>query len=113
MDVEAFHEPDATHAEAIVRCTDFSRNLRNDSRPGPTKVGTPNGLTVPMPAEKGRRFSMKLTRNRNLYNADCNTIFYTPELWQPEGGRFSAKAVHRFVDTLADGGVDTLLINPN
>lgn len=56
---------------------------------------------------------MRLSTNRCLYNADCNTIFYTPELWQPQGGRFSSKAVHRFVETLADGGVDTLLINPN
>lgn len=56
---------------------------------------------------------MKLTRNRNLFNADCSTIFYNPKLWQPEGGPFSAKAVHRFVDVVADSGVDTLLINPN
>lgn len=56
---------------------------------------------------------MKLTRNRNLHNADCNTIFHTPELRQPEGGRFSSGAIHRLVAALADGGVDTFLINPN
>jgi hypothetical protein len=56
---------------------------------------------------------LKLTRHRNLYNADSCTIFYTPELWQPEGGRYSTRAIERFVKTLAGGGVDTLLINPN
>jgi hypothetical protein len=34
-------------------------------------------------------------------------------MWQPEGGAYSAKAIHRFVDLLADSGVDTFLINPN
>jgi hypothetical protein len=48
-----------------------------------------------------------------LYNADCNTFFYNPPQWQPEGGPYSAKVAHRFVDLLADSGVDTLLMNPN
>ena len=57
---------------------------------------------------------MRLTQNRNLFNADCSTIFaYAPQRWQPEGGRFSAKAAHRFVDVMAESGVDTLVINPN
>src|SRR5207253_2416700 len=51
--------------------------------------------------------------HRNLYNADCNTYFYNPELWQPEGPPYSARAIQRFVDRLADSGIDTLLANPN
>ncbi len=49
----------------------------------------------------------------NLFNGDSCTYFYNPELWQPEGGPYSAKAIHRFVDLLADSGVDAFLINPN
>ena len=54
-----------------------------------------------------------LARHRNLFNGDTCTYFYNPEKWQPEGGPFSAKAVHRYVDVLADNGVDTFLINAN
>lgn len=50
---------------------------------------------------------------RNLFNGDCNFFFYNPELWQPEGGPYSAKAIDRCVAQLATCGVDTLLINPN
>ncbi|WP_135554955.1 hypothetical protein [Paenibacillus cymbidii] len=52
-------------------------------------------------------------RHRNLYNADTCVYFYNPEKWQPEGGPYTAKAVHRYVDTLADNGIDTFLINAN
>ena len=54
-----------------------------------------------------------LSAHRNLFNGDCNFLFYNPELWQPEGGAYSARAVHRFIDLLANSGVDTLLVNPN
>lgn len=54
-----------------------------------------------------------LTKHRNLFNGDSCVYFYNPELWQPEGGPYSAKAIHRYVDLLADSGVDTFLINPN
>lgn len=50
---------------------------------------------------------------RNLFNGDCNFFFYNPELWQPEGGRYRSAAIHRCVRRLADGGIDTLLVNPN
>jgi len=57
---------------------------------------------------------MKLSRNRNLFNADCSTIFaYAPQLWQPDGGRFTVEAPRRFVDVMAASDVDTLVINPN
>jgi hypothetical protein len=51
--------------------------------------------------------------HRILFNGDCNTFFYNPKLWQPEGGPYSAKVAHRYVDLLADSGVDTFLVNPN
>ena len=54
-----------------------------------------------------------LAPHRNLFNGDSCTYFYNPELWQPEGGPYSAKAIHRYVNKLADSGVDTFLINPN
>ena len=39
-----------------------------------------------------------LARHRNLFNGDTCVYFYNPEKWQPEGGPFSAKAIHRYVD---------------
>lgn len=56
---------------------------------------------------------MKRPPARNLFNGDCNFLFYSPELWQPEGGPYAAKAIHRFVALLATSGVDALLVNPN
>jgi len=56
---------------------------------------------------------MRLTKHRNLYNGDFGVFFWNSEMWQPEGGPYSARAIHRFVDILADSGVDTFLINPN
>lgn len=55
----------------------------------------------------------RLTAHRNLFNGDCNFLFYNPELWQPEGGAYSARAIQRYLGAIADSGVDTLLINPN
>lgn len=52
-------------------------------------------------------------RRRNLFNGDCNFFFYNPEIWQPEGGRYRAEAIHRYVRAIAESGVDALLINPN
>jgi hypothetical protein len=56
---------------------------------------------------------MNRARVRNLFNGDCNFLFYNPELWQPEGGPYGAKAIHRYVARLAGSGVDALLVNPN
>jgi hypothetical protein len=55
---------------------------------------------------------MDLAQHRNLYNGDWGTLFWSPGLWQPEGGPYSVKAIHRFVDLLADSGVDTFLCSP-
>ncbi|MBP6506249.1 MAG: hypothetical protein KA257_01680 [Opitutaceae bacterium] len=71
----------------------------------------------------------------NLFNGDSCVFFYNPEKWQPEdfklqqvvnarsgildpgsrpvGGPFKASAIHRYVDLLADSGVDTFLVNAN
>ena len=54
-----------------------------------------------------------LARHRNLFTGDSCVYFYNPELWQPEGLPYTAKAIHRYVDLLADSGVDTFLSNPN
>ena len=71
-----------------------------------------------------------LTRHRNLYNGDSCVFFYNPEIFQPEdfttvpdpadprtrllqGGPFKAKAIHRYVDKLADNGIDTFIVNAN
>jgi hypothetical protein len=55
----------------------------------------------------------RLEKHRNLFTGDSCVYFYNPELWQPEGLPFTAKAIHRYVDLLADSGVDTFLSNPN
>jgi hypothetical protein len=57
--------------------------------------------------------AISLARHRNLFTGDSCVYFYNPELWQPEGLPYSAKAIHRYVDLLADSGVDTFLSNPN
>ncbi|MSU66599.1 MAG: hypothetical protein EXS38_10970 [Opitutus sp.] len=54
-----------------------------------------------------------MNSHRNLFNGDCNFLFYNPELWQPEGGPYHVRAIQRYVDLLASSGIDTLLINPN
>lgn len=56
---------------------------------------------------------MKRPPVRNLFNGDCNFLFYNPELWQPEGGPYGPQAIHRYVARLAASGVDALLVNPN
>ena len=56
---------------------------------------------------------MRLTTHRNLFNADVNTMFYHPGMLQPEGGRYSKKAIHRYVDLIADSGADTFINNVN
>lgn len=74
-------------------------------------------------------------RHKNLFNGDTCVFFYNPEKWQAddysfkivknprtgklnaketlEGGPFAAKAIHRFVDELADNDIDTFVINAN
>ena len=52
-------------------------------------------------------------RHRNLFNGDTCTFFYNPEIWHPESGPYTAKAIYRYVDVLADNGVDTFLVNAN
>ncbi len=59
------------------------------------------------------RSAVSLARHRNLFTGDSCVYFYNPELWQPEGLPYSAKAIHRYVDLLADSGIDTFLSNPN
>ena len=54
---------------------------------------------------------MKL-KNRNLLNADSCAFFYSPDVWQPEGGPYSAKAVENQIKLIADSGIDTYIINP-
>lgn len=73
--------------------------------------------------------------HRNLFNGDTCVFFYNPEMWQPAdfsvktvqnprtgkmntkptlvGGPFSAKAIHSYVDELANNGIDTFVINAN
>ncbi len=39
-------------------------------------------------------------------------MFWNPEMWRVDPDRYTAGAIHRFVDNLADHGVDTLVISP-
>ena len=56
---------------------------------------------------------MTPTKNRHLFNGDFGCMFWNAEMWQPDGGPYTAAALRRYVDTLADNGVDTFIINPN
>ena len=64
-------------------------------------------------AESTSAPTRRLASHRNLFNGDCNFLFYNPELWQPQGGPYSVHAIQRYIGVLADSGVDTLLVNPN
>lgn len=51
--------------------------------------------------------------HRNIFNGDTCVYFYNPVKWQPEGGPFTTKAIHRYVEELANSGIDTFAINAN
>lgn len=71
-------------------------------------------LPPPLPAaEATAGGSRGLAAHRNLFNGDCNFLFYNPELWQAPGERFGVPAIERYLRTIADSGIDTLLVNPN
>ncbi len=89
------------------------------------RAATVNDRATTKPA--GDRLSR---RHRNLFNGDSCTFFYNPEIYQPEdfslqadpqdpatkivrGGPFKPIAIRRYVQRLADSGIDTFLINPN
>ncbi|MEJ7609094.1 MAG: hypothetical protein WKF37_23185 [Bryobacteraceae bacterium] len=59
-----------------------------------------------------RGAAKELASHRNLFTGDSCTYFYNPEIFHPEGLPYTAKAVHRYIDLLADNGVDTFLCNP-
>lgn len=71
------------------------------------------GVTAAFAAPSPASATDLLARHRNLFTGDSCVYFYNPELWQPEGLPYTAKAIHRYVDLLADSGVDTFLSNPN
>ena len=66
---------------------------------------------APRPAGPGPR--ARLRSHRNLFNGDCNFLFYNPEFWQPPGTPYRAETIHRYIRFMAANGVDTLLVNPN
>ncbi len=88
-------------------------SLPEPLRGGEAKPGT-TAPSPPVPRRAGADAEARVTaRHRNLFNGDTCVYFYNPEKWQPEGGPFSAKAIHRYVDELADNGIDTFVINAN
>ncbi|CAG5002348.1 hypothetical protein DYBT9275_02872 [Dyadobacter sp. CECT 9275] len=98
----------------------------------PGIFGDNSGLLRDSVSEKKEPLSKK---HKNLFNGDTCVFFYNPEKWQPgdytfkrvinprtgklntketlQGGPFAAKAIHRFVDELADNDIDTFVINAN
>jgi len=54
-----------------------------------------------------------LGEHRNLFNGDFGVYFWKPEQLEPEGKPFTAGTIRRFVDLLAESGVDTYVMNPN
>ena len=69
--------------------------------------------STPAPPTPPRARDALTARHRNLFNGDTCVYFYNPEKWQPEGGPFTAKVIHRYVDALADNGIDTFVMNAN
>ena len=74
---------------------------------------TPTAASQPSPPQISPAANRVTARHRNLFNGDTCVFFYNPEIWHPEGGPYSARAIHRYVDVLADNGVDTFLVNAN
>ena len=56
--------------------------------------------------------SFDRSKHRNLFNGDCTFLFFA-DVYQAVPGPYTADVFHRYVDLLADSGVDTFLINPN
>lgn len=65
------------------------------------------GLAEPPNAPAGR-----LPGHRNLFNGDCTFLFGDSFTSDPQA-RYDKQDLHRFIDLLADSGVDTYLQNPN
>ncbi|MBT4608546.1 MAG: hypothetical protein HOM68_11510 [Gemmatimonadetes bacterium] len=53
------------------------------------------------------------SKHQVIFNGDWGAMFWAPNLWQPEGGPYSARALHSFVELLAENQVDTYAISPN
>ena len=68
------------------------------------------GVTATTPASKSS--APRLPAHRNLYNGDCTFLFMGEYMADPEGPR-TAEDLHRFIDRVADSGVDTYLQNIN
>lgn len=92
----------------FLRTTAFGATLATSlTRP----AGAANAERPLQPDASSRQ---RLTaKHRNVFNGDTCTYFYNPEIYHPESGPYTAKAIHRYVDRLADSGVDTFAINAN
>jgi hypothetical protein len=55
----------------------------------------------------------ELSRHRMLYNGDCDFLFGDEFYVGSPDAKFTKEPLHRFIDLLADSGVDTYLCNPN
>lgn len=57
---------------------------------------------------------MNLSRHRNLYNGD-STFLFVGSIYNPRGkdAPYTAEVFHRFIDLIADSGIDTYIQNPN
>jgi hypothetical protein len=59
---------------------------------------------------------MQSPSHRNLFNRDCDLVFYqfrNRPKDEPLTAQAAVKAIQRSVDVLADNGINTLLVNPN
>jgi hypothetical protein len=91
-------------ALGATAATILPRALAGATGPAPA---TPPAAPAPSPS------GPIAARHRNLFNGDTCVYFYNPERWQPGGGPFSARAIHRYVGELATNGIDTFIINAN
>jgi hypothetical protein len=55
------------------------------------------------------------TRHRALFNIDCNVWMYQyrrqSAFYRPPGEPLTARHIHRYVQTIAEGGIDTLIVH--
>ncbi len=98
--------------------------------PALARGATPSVNTPVQKTAAGPGGAKVTDHHRNLFNGDSCTFFYNPEIYQSEdfnleplpgdpkvqiarGGPFKPVAIQRFVQQLADNGIDTFAINPN
>lgn len=84
--------------------------FRRDSRSAAARAAEPAVAKLP---RKNAAQLNELAKHRVLYNGDCDFLFADDFYIGRPDAKFTKEPLHRFIDLLADSGVDTYLCNAN